>query len=233
MKSKAKGKRTKSKGFVSDGSATPNTNTPSVSGAFMELAEQGKLQRVMDLMAEYSNLSAGLSEVEAALKECHNPIWLKDYSKRVRRQGRSFQKDLPRHTKQLERRKAQIVARRDRVLTKLQEIDVPAPEGTFTTLAIPPDKQAFSQTLQNLPIGSNANAPKRFRDQLIRELAHLSDEEICRRLDALLMLHDSPPIGFPDDWPEKHKVSKYLDAYASKSCKNLVQKLISKAKAGF
>ena len=233
MKSKAKGRKAKPKGPASDGTDSPNTRAPSVSGAYIYLAQKGELQRVTKLRTEYSALTLKLSEVEKSLQECNDPNWLEEFSKRVSRKGKSFQTALPSHVKQLERRKAQAVARRNKVFTKIQGIEVVAPEGTFTTLAIPPNKQAFSQTLQSLPIGSNTNAHKRFRDQLIRELAHFSDKEICLRLDALLMLRDSPPIGFPDDWPEKHKVSNYLDAYASASCRRLVQKLISKAKAGF
>ena len=98
MKSKAKGKMTKPKGLVSDGSASPNVSAPSVTGAFMQLAHQGKLQRVTELMAKYSNLSAELSEIEESLKKCHDPIWLKEFSKQVGRQGRSFQTALPKHT---------------------------------------------------------------------------------------------------------------------------------------
>jgi len=68
------------------------------------------------------------------------------------------------------------------------------------------------------------------RDFVVRKYSRLSDPEICSKLDAELMQRDAPPIGFINNWTEKYGVKGYLEAYMKVECRNLVQKMISKAK---
>jgi hypothetical protein len=69
-----------------------------------------------------------------------------------------------------------------------------------------------------------------FRDITIQKYSHLSDPEICAKLDSDVPQGDSPSIGLPAHWTEKFKVKTFSQAYADLRCRNLVQKMISKAK---
>jgi hypothetical protein len=230
MKTKVKKKKGKFRALVSDGSVLPSTAAPSVSGAYLQLAQKGLLQRVSKLRAEYSSLTSELAEIEKSRHDCNEPNWLEEYWRRISSKGRDFSKALSSHTKALEQRKTKTLARLDRVLAKIQEIEVLAPAGTFITLAIPVGSQAFLHTGQSLRPGPNMRVPVKIRDETIRKYAHLSDREICRKLDAELIQSNSPPIGFPESWIEDYSVSTYVDAYDNPRCRNRVQKLISKAK---
>ena len=73
------------------------------------------------------------------------------------------------------------------------------------------------------------------RDLWIGRLRQLSAQEICRRLDLELARESrdgepQPPIGFPRNWVEKHRVRSYLEAYRHRKCRSRVEKLISVAK---
>jgi hypothetical protein len=69
-----------------------------------------------------------------------------------------------------------------------------------------------------------------FRDITIRKYSHLSDREICAKLDSEIPQGDSPSIGLPAHWMEKFKIKTFSQAYEDLRCRNLVQKMISKAK---
>jgi len=72
-----------------------------------------------------------------------------------------------------------------------------------------------------------------FRDITILKYSHLSDREICAKLDSEIPQGDSPSIGLPAHWTEKFKVKTFSQAYEDLRCRNLVQKMISKAKNRF
>jgi hypothetical protein len=86
---------------------------------------------------------------------------------------------------------------------------------------------------QRLVVGPKTNSRVLTRDITILKYAHLSDREICRKLDADLLEHEGPPLGFPESWNEKFHVNTYLAAYQHAKCRGLVQKLISTAKKRF
>jgi hypothetical protein len=75
-----------------------------------------------------------------------------------------------------------------------------------------------------------SNAFVQVRSTIIRAARHLSDEDICKRLDFELS-PPTPPMGLPESWTEKYGVKSYSEAYRHKKCRGLVQKLISVAKA--
>jgi hypothetical protein len=78
--------------------------------------------------------------------------------------------------------------------------------------------------------GKKSNAFVQVRSTIIRAARHLSDEDICKRLDFELS-PPTPPMGLPESWTEKYGVKSYSEAYRHKKCRGLVQKLISVAKA--
>ena len=73
------------------------------------------------------------------------------------------------------------------------------------------------------------------RDLAIAKYRDLGDADICKKLDVedLLMVSGRPPIGLPEDWAEKYGVSSFVAAYNHLKCKNLIQKMIWKAKERF
>jgi hypothetical protein len=54
-----------------------------------------------------------------------------------------------------------------------------------------------------------------FRDITIKKYSHLhlSDEEICAKLDSEIPQRDSPSIGLPAHWTEKFNVQTFTQAY--------------------
>lgn len=86
---------------------------------------------------------------------------------------------------------------------------------------------------QRLLVGPKVNATVLVRDIKILQYADLSDEMICRKLDAELIRREARPWGFPESWNEKFHVDRYVAAYEHEGCRGLVQKLISKAKQRF
>lgn len=69
-----------------------------------------------------------------------------------------------------------------------------------------------------------------FRDMTIRKYSDLFDLQICAKLDSEIPQGNSPSIGLPARWTEKFNVTTFSQAYADLRCRNLVQKMISKAK---
>jgi hypothetical protein len=86
---------------------------------------------------------------------------------------------------------------------------------------------------QRLVVGPKTNSRVLTRDITILKYAHLSDREICRKLDAELLRREGFPDGFPESWNEKFHVETYVAAYQHEKCQGLVQKLISTAKRRF
>ena len=80
-----------------------------------------------------------------------------------------------------------------------------------------------------LPSDGIGNAFVAVRDLTIRKYRDLPGKIICTKLDAELLRRAAPPTGFPATW-EKYGVHTYLAAYGHRRCRNLVEKMISKAK---
>jgi hypothetical protein len=68
------------------------------------------------------------------------------------------------------------------------------------------------------------------RDFAIKKYAHLSDREICGKLDDDLQWVDAPTVGLPKDWIEKFGIRTFLEGYEHSEVRPLAQKMISKAK---
>jgi hypothetical protein len=87
-------------------------------------------------------------------------------------------------------------------------------------------------TRGKLPSGGIGNPFVAVRDLTIHKYKDLPGKTICTKLDAELLQRDAPPIGFPTTW-EKYGVRTYLKAIEHSRCRNLVEKMISKAKNRF
>jgi hypothetical protein len=82
--------------------------------------------------------------------------------------------------------------------------------------------------------GRRPDAYVEVRNALIRRMKDRTAREICSALDLDLGRGgNAPPLGFPNNWFANYEVSSFKQAYKHSRCKNLVEKLISKAKEGY
>jgi hypothetical protein len=208
-----------------------DVSVPSVSGFYIALAEQGKLQQLPGLLKKRYRLCREVADVTAKLQDINNPGWLAMFGG-----GRpNFATDLPKRAARLEEVKskkssqlAQIEAQIRRIDPALLEIEVPAET----------DSSGASRA-----IGPQENWAVAKRNQLIQKHARTKKSHlaICKALDLeLAEFQDAPPIGVPqkwvqefgNGWKEKYKRWNFYEAaYRDPRTKNRMQKMISVAKA--
>jgi hypothetical protein len=79
-------------------------------------------------------------------------------------------------------------------------------------------------------VKSNTDHWVHARDILIKKHRDRPDKEICRVIDDVLGPPGGPTHGLPVRWMEMYGVRTFLQAYANKTLRPLVQKMISDAK---
>lgn len=201
------------------------------SGYYIGLANKGLLGEFSRLRTELQKLQTELANTEDALRNCNDPVWLDEFSVQVRRQGRKFEPALTRHAAQLERQRSRLKARIEKIQKKIQKIEPCIPDVPVTSLAIPAVGATFSRASSVSGSGRRLSASVGMRNIVIQKYCDLPDKEICAKLDAELLTRGGPPTGFPDHWREKYKCETFLSAYENPKSRNLVQKMISIAKA--
>jgi hypothetical protein len=230
MKSKVRRKKSKLGGLVSDGTGSPNTSAPSISGAYIRLSQKGKLQRLFHLRKKLTELESDFTNTLESISACNDPNWLDEFARTQKNKGRQFVTALTQHVARLEDRKTKLLVQKNKVLRKIHEITDQVPEAISNSLATPFVNRMLREKIGAPEVGPKTNVPALVRDLTIRKHAHLSNPEICVKLDAELIRREPPPWGFPESWNEKFHVDTYVAAYQHEKCRALVQKLISIAK---
>jgi hypothetical protein len=228
MKSKVNGGKTRPKGLTSAGTRSPNTTAPSVSGAYIQFAQKGELQRLFQLRKKLTELESELKNTSESLSVCNDPNWLEKFAKARGNKGRRFTVDLELHTARLDKRKAQLIAQKDDVLNRIRQISNPVPKEIFSSLATPLAHRMLPEAIGKPRVARRTNLEVQQRDLFIRKFGHLSNGELCTRLDF-----DFSHEGFalPKTWYKGFGVKTWAAAYGHPECKGLVQKLIWKAKS--
>jgi len=230
MKSKTKGKKAKRKGQISDGTGSANTVAPSVSGAYIQVAQKDELQRLSRLRKKLAELESELINNSESLLACNDPDSLDKFAKARGNKGDRFTLDLKQHAASLEKRKAKLLAQKKRVLDSIREISKPVPNGIFSSLATPLGQRMLPGKIGKPRVGPRANPQVQLRDFCIRKYAQLENSELCKRLDFEL-----PHEGFalPKGWSKRFGVKTWQAAYEHPECKrlSLVYKLLWKAKS--
>lgn len=112
-----------------------DVTVPSVSGHYIELEQQGKLDELLRLKKERERLTRDLMVINSELSQFNNPSWLLDSYIRIRNQGRRFGSALKSEADQLERRKEKLNAELEAVEKQITRIDplilaIPLPQVT-------------------------------------------------------------------------------------------------------
>jgi hypothetical protein len=205
----------------------------SISGRYIELAEQGKLDKLVGLQEKRGRLLDDLRVVESELSQFGNQLWLLNFFVRCQKRGENYAKQLPRRADQLERQRSKFRGEIEKVEKQIAEIEP-------LILKVPlPDVPIFDRPPA---IRAGDNPFVLVRDYAIKLAASegLSDLDICKRLDMTLTLRGAvAPVGMPEPWVEEFKATwtktygsvTYVAAYQYPQTKNRMQKMISTAKA--
>jgi hypothetical protein len=212
-----------------------DVSAPSLSGRYIQLEKEGKVEELLRLQEKRDKLRRDILIVTMDLGRFENQRWLLEFYIRTKNRGENYGRALKREADRLERQKVNLAAELDAIERKIARID-------RVILAIEPLPQGHevsrSGRLPRIEPGENAHIL--VRDYTIKKLSYerLSDQEICRRLDLELASRDAVPLGIPsgwvdnyrEEWQEKYGWNFYLAAYEDTRTKNLMQKMISKAK---
>lgn len=207
-----------------------DVSVPTVSGFYIDLEKQGKLQELPGLLKRRDRLYREVADATAKLQNINNRGWLVAF-----RRGRAnFVSDLRKRAARLEEVKSKTSSQLAEVESRIKWIDPAALE-----IAVPVET---SSSVASGDIGLQENWEVAKRNQLIQKLARTrkSDLEICKALDLeFAEVQDAPPIGVPQKWVKefgkgwKEKYNSwnfYEAAYKDPRTKGRMQTMISKAK---
>ncbi len=118
-----------------------DVSAPSVSGTYIKLAEEGKLDELVTLQDKRVQLHQDLAIVKLSLRNVNDPLWLLNFYVKSKPRGR-FAAKLKKYVAKLEERKAKRTADVTEVEKRIYRIeprilDIPLPESKL--LAAGPD----------------------------------------------------------------------------------------------
>ena len=207
---------------------TLDVSVPSVSGFYIDLEKQGKLQELPGLLKRRDRLYREVADATAKLQNINNRGWLVAF-----RRGRAnFVSDLRKRAARLEEVRSKKSSQLAEIESQIAQIDPRALE-----IALPVGTTS-PETISDIGLQENLDVAR--RDRLIQKLSNTekSSLAICRALDFELGNQDAPPTGIPgrwvkqygDGWKKRHGWKFYEAAYKDPSTKNAMQKMISVAK---
>ncbi len=229
-----------SKDRASRESTTPSdeidVSVQAVSGKYLELEKQGKLEELLRLEQKREELQYDLAHTNAELSQINNQRWLLDFYFRARKRNECFGAKLERKAAQLEKRKARVSSELADIEGRISRI-----EPLLLQVQLP-EYPEISSLVGKAPLRSRIDDPyAAVRDLMIKHLSDKEDsnEKICIELDAQLARRGDSPMGIPDewvdkfgpDWQKKHGWNFYLAAYKDSRTKSRMQAIISKAKS--
>ena len=226
---KSRRKRPKQKTSASKGRVPGNKVDDGVvviSKEWSELEQRGDLYRVAQLRIECRKLMADRENTWKELEQLGNWAFMDKFAVRMHHAGKSFTKHFERKLALVDQRRIKLDRKIRETIQKILDLDgsfVSPERGTGKKTEVRGSARVFNL---NPRTGSDAA----YRDALIRQYANLSNEDICGKLDLALGQSAAAARGLPERWAHKFGLNSYQDAYKDLRTKNLVQKLISKAK---
>ncbi len=199
---------------VSSSNLVTLTNECGGSGKFMELARNGQLMVVSEVIQNRATTTKELAEIERKLRSCNDPARLAEFAIWCTTRKVDFSSTLRQLAARLEVRKSQM-------LTKLLEIERRQDYWLEDWVADPGPTTCLVERLLRKRDPSLAK-----RDEIVDENVDLSTEEICKILD------DSARGGemidwIPKSWARDYKIETFRQAYRHQECRNRVHKMIS------
>jgi len=193
-----------------------------VSGAFISLAQAGKLAEVSSAVLEYQSLVSQLARVEEKLEDCNNSVFLIRLAEKCRKRRQDFVSELKKLTQSLETKKTQLHTRLTEIKQHLID-EYPTLDGSLSGVmpASVPILTPAPRTGRPYPGVAGRNA---VIDKYLQE----SDLDICKKLDFNFMRDGKVSSEYlPASWTRDFGVRTFVGAYREHGCRNRVHKLIS------
>jgi hypothetical protein len=210
----------------SEGKKLDVTSPIGVSGAFIQLAEAGRLPAISPLMAKHQRIGTRLAVIEEKLRRCNVPESVNEYASYCKDRRKEFSVEFRKLVKDLEARKTEL-RRKLRVIEKQLSREQPS-------LGQPLTQQAYLTPTGQISLVPTRQVPSDpdivGRNNFISAHRSLPASEICGKLDGKFIQSDGTTRGLPVKWVEDFEVRTFRQAYRHKKCRGLVQTLVSKAK---
>ena len=190
------------------------------SGKFIQLHQNGVLQKAQPLWTKYCRLQKDLDGINANLCLCNEPAWLFKVAETCRRQAKDFEKQLRLEVDALEKTKAVLERKKGELSSRLAEID-PYLQNASHTLA----GAQLLQTQRALSFAGRTSGSEILRrNAIIENYAQLNSFELCKRFDV-------EDLRLPEEWmkvfPETHL---WVTAYSNPILRKRIHKMICIAK---
>jgi hypothetical protein len=192
------------------------TNEYSASGRFLQLARNGQVVAVSEVIQNRVSIARKLAEVEGQLSACNDPARLAELAIFCSTRKRDFELELRKVVANLEARKCRLLARLHQIDQRLdqEELSVewvvnPAPMTSLVPRLVRESDPFVAQ-----------------RNEIIDENINLSTLKICKILDRNFA-RDGYCDHLPKSWALRCKVQNFIDSYRNSELRNNVQKMIS------
>ena len=197
------------------------TNDVGLSGKFIKLARERRLEKVCKMIRKREDLVRKLCEAEGARRACNDQVSLARLEKWCREQKRDFEAHLRKTAADAERKKGKLMLELQSVEQWLAEEELicdwtidPGPMTSLVPTIVKRSDPLFDE--RNAIIDANPR------------LRHLA---ICKLLDQTLALTGDISSHLPNHWINDFKVSNFTEAYRHPKCRNRVQRMISGRRA--
>lgn len=192
------------------------TNEYSASGRFLQLAQNGQLVAVSEVIQNRVSIAKELAEVEGQLSACNDPVRLAELAIFCSTGKRDFELELRKVVANLEARKCRLLARLHQIDQRLDQ-----------------EELGLEWVVNPAPITSLVPRLVRERDPFVAERneiidknINLSTQQICRILDRNFA-RDGCCDQLPKPWALRCEVNSFIEAYRNPRLRNNVQKMIS------
>jgi hypothetical protein len=189
------------------------------SGTFIQLHQNGALQKVQPLWRKCFLLQKHLGDVNAKLRLCNELGWLFEFAKKCQQQEKDCEKEIRLLVDGLEKSKAWLEDQFEKLYSQLGAIDpsLVQPAHTLAGAQLPYGYQESSSAA-----GKSSIAVLK-RNWVIETKSSLGSHELCKRFDA-------EEIPIPEPWRVRFSVDSWSSAYENEVCKKLIHKMISEAR---
>ena len=140
-----------------------DVSVESVSGRYLDLEKQGKLEQLLRLEKKREDLRRMLLITDTELGQINNPLWLLEFYFRTRQRRSSFGSSLQKRADQLEKRKAKASGELAEIEKQISRIDPSSCKFRY------PSIRRFRR-------GSNPGGRYAFDDPLDTTLRDLDDQ---------------------------------------------------------
>jgi hypothetical protein len=193
------------------------TNDVGLSGKFIRLARERRLEKVCKMVRKREDLVRTLDEVVGALRACHDQVSLARLEKWCRERKRDFEVHLRKTSADAEQKKGKLMLALQEIEQWLAEEELicdwtidPGPMTSLVPTILKRSDPLFDE--RNAIIDANPR------------LRHLA---ICQLLDQKLALTGDVSSHLPNHWINDFGVSNFTEAYLHPKCRNRVQRMIS------